>query len=119
MSKLTLSITAFALTFAGAASAASLTLDQPAWVGQTQLKAGQYKIEVQGNTAIFKSGKTAVTVPVTVDKTGKKFNDTSIESNGAKIQQIHLGGSNTTIIIKSNDSAPTAVGNGTGTGTGL
>lgn len=102
------------LAFAGLASAASFDLSSPAYVGQTELKAGHYKIDVQGDKAVFKSGKQSVEVPVTVDKGSKKFNETSIESSGSKIQTIHLGGTSTSITIKPSGSAPTAVGNGTG-----
>lgn len=117
LSKLTFAIGV--LAFAGIVSAASLDLEQPAWVGQTELKAGHYKIDVQGDKAVFKNGKQTVEVPVTVDKGTKKFHETSVESSGTKIQTIHLGGTATSITMKPGASAPTAVGNGAGTGTGL
>ena len=104
------------LAFAGIISAASIDLASPAYVGQTELKAGHYKVDVQGDKAVFKSGKEKVEVPVTVDKGTKKFDATSVESTGSKIQTIHLGGTTTSITIKQGASAATAVGNGTGTG---
>lgn len=115
LSKLTFALTAFA--FAVSASAASLVLNQSAWVGQTELKPGSYKIEIQGDKAIFKKGKETVEVPVSVDKNGKqKYNDTMVESSGSKIQQIHIGGTTTTITIKPSASAPAAAGTGAGVG---
>jgi hypothetical protein len=118
LSKLTFVLTTFACVCMAGASSATLTLSESAWVGQTELKPGEYKVEVQGDKAVFKKGKQTVEVPVNVDNSGAKYSDTTVESSGSKIQKIHLGGSNTTITIKPTASIPTAVGNGAGTGIG-
>ncbi len=99
-SKVMFALAAFAITCTAGASSATLDLTDSAWVGKTELKPGHYKIEVQGDRAVFKKGKETTEVPVTVDNSGMKYSDTTVESLGSMIQKIHLGGSNTTITIK-------------------
>jgi hypothetical protein len=96
LTKLTLGFATLGLGILSAASY-TFTLTDPAWVGNTQLKPGEYKVELQGNEAIFKNGKQTVEAPAVEQKADKKFPYTSFESVDSKIQQIHLGGTNTTI----------------------
>ena len=96
--KLTFALPIFAL-MAYAGSSSHITLVDPEYVGSTQLKPGDYKVEVEGNQAKFKSGKEVVEVPATVKTDDKKHPDTSFETNNSKITEIHIGGTNTTIVL--------------------
>ena len=98
---LMLGLGTIALAVASAAGSYSVVLDQPSWAGNTQLKAGTYKVAVQGNTAVFTSGKTVVEAPVTMEKGDHKVSSTEIETTGSKITEIRLGGTNTRLLFKS------------------
>ena len=103
--KLTITLAALALAAASAAPAHySLTLSTAQWVGDKQLKPGDYKVEVSGDKAVFKTGKTVVEVPATVQKNDKKYSLTTYQATDSKIQEIDLGGTTTKIVFGS--SAP-------------
>jgi hypothetical protein len=106
--KLTLTLATFALAVASAASHYNLTLDSAQWAGDKQLKAGDYKVEVVGDKAVFTSGKTVVEVPATVQKSDRKYSLTSYQASDSKIQEIDLGGTNTKIVFGSTAAAGAA-----------
>ena len=71
--------------------------------GNVQLKAGEYRLTVNGNQATFldvNSAKT-FTTDVKIENGNTKFNDTEVLSNDAGgtnvIQNIELGGSRTKV----------------------
>jgi len=94
---------ALALASFSIASAKSydIMLTEPALAGSLHLKAGEYHVKVEGATAVFTSVDTAekYTAPVKIEKTGKKFDQTAVETNTTngtdKVQSIELGGSET------------------------
>ena len=98
--KLSLGLATLALGVATAASAYKVTIPSDTWAGDTQLKAGDYKVTVEGNQATFKMGKQTVQVPVSMEQATSKFADTTLESSGTKLQAIDLGGTTTKIVIK-------------------
>jgi len=96
--KLTLAM--FALVAASAApSHYGLTLSTAQWVGDKQLKPGDYKVEISGDKAVFKTGKTVVEVPATVQQSDQKYLHTSYSSVDSKIKEIDLGGTSTKIVF--------------------
>ncbi|HEY1240158.1 MAG TPA: hypothetical protein VGF16_06350 [Bryobacteraceae bacterium] len=97
--KLSLCLATLALGIASAASSYSVTLTSDISAGNSQLKAGDYKVAVEGNQAIFKQGKETTQVPVTVEKNAKKFRYTSLQSVDSKLQSIELGGTNTKLVV--------------------
>jgi hypothetical protein len=110
--KLTLGFATLALGIMSAASY-KLTLTDPAWVGTTQLKPGEYKVEMKGEMAVFQAGKQSVEAPAVEEKGDKKYSYTSFESVDSKISEIHVGGTNVTIKLK-NASGPTTKAAGSG-----
>ena len=94
-----------ALASIGVASAKSyeITLVSPAKAGSNELKAGQYKLKVEGSQAVFTSeqNSTSVTVPVTIEHNGQKFDQTAVETENKDgvdtIRRIMLGGSDTKV----------------------
>ena len=58
--KLLIGFAALGIGIASAASDYKVELTQPTHVGATELKAGTYKVEVEGDKAVFKSGKEVV-----------------------------------------------------------
>jgi len=77
----------------------------PAKAGNTELKAGEYKLKVEGSQVTFTDAQTrrSVTVPVKVKNSERKFSSTELETdnqNGVDIiQSIDLGDSHTQLAL--------------------
>ena len=71
-------------------------------VGKAELKAGDYKVEIQGDKAVFTIGKKTVTVPATLGKSEHTFDSTVIVSQHSKLKEIDLGGTQDKILFASN-----------------
>lgn len=101
--KFLLSLTLAAASTMAYAKSYSVTLFQPATVGSTDLKAGDYKIEVNDEKAVLKGGKSTAEANVKVETNGEKFATTSVryrnEDGKYKIQEIRVGGTNTKIVF--------------------
>ena len=108
----------YLIVFAGLAlSVASaetfhVTLFQPTVVQGKELKAGDYKMDLQNNQLTIARGKEKVEVPVTVEKANKNFGTTAVryteEQGKYSIREIEFGGSKTKVVI----GAGTAAGGG-------
>jgi hypothetical protein len=105
--KLTFCLTVLALGVASAASSYGVDLKKSVTIGSTQLQAGQYKVELQGDKAVFKSGKNVVEVPATLGKSDQKYGTTGIVTVGTKLVEIDLGGTTEKILFspKAGESA--------------
>ena len=91
---------ALAIISASAATKYSVTIYQPSIVNGTQLKPGDYKVEVAGDKAIFKTGKTTVETPVKVEDTGAKNSVNAIRYiEGSHLQEIRIGGTHTKLVF--------------------
>lgn len=72
----------------------------PTSVGGVQLKAGEYKVKVDGTNAVFTDSKDkSVTAPVKVENGTKKFQFTAVDASKDggvdKVNAIEFGGSTT------------------------
>jgi hypothetical protein len=108
LAKLTLGFATLALALASAATRYSVSLADPTWVGDTQLKAGDYKVEVEGDHAVFQNGKQTYQVPATVEKNDHKYPFTELDASDSKLKEIHVGGTNVKIVIKGSAAAQPA-----------
>lgn len=99
---LTITMT-FAAVLASAATKFNVTLYQPTVVNGTQLKPGDYKVEVQGDKATFKLGKTTVEAPVKVEDSTTKNPSNSVRYTDNKLEEIRVGGTRTRLLF---DKAP-------------
>jgi hypothetical protein len=106
--KLSLGLATLALGIASAASSYKVTIPADIWAGDTQIKAGDYKVTVTGNQAVFTMGKQTVQVAASVENSTSKFSDTMLEASGNKLQAIDIGGSTTKIVFKSTKSGAVA-----------
>jgi hypothetical protein len=97
--RLAFGVATVALGVASAASTYKVQLDAPLSIGTTELKAGEYKVEMQGDKAVFKNGKTTIEVPATVGKSEKKYYRTSVVTEGTKLQEIDFGGTTESILF--------------------
>ncbi|HUA21563.1 MAG TPA: hypothetical protein VMB25_22620 [Bryobacteraceae bacterium] len=86
-----------------AASSHKITIIDPTWVGQTELKPGSYNVQVTGDKAMLKMGKQVVEVPAKMETNSSKFSYTQLGTksiNGkAQLQEIDLGGTNSKIVF--------------------
>jgi hypothetical protein len=99
----------FAMAFASAAEHYTVTLHQPTMVAGTELKAGDYKVEINGNKAILTSGKKSVEAPVKVESGDQKFASTTVRYATAggnyQIDEIRVGGTKTKLVFDSGAQA--------------
>jgi hypothetical protein len=106
--KLSLGLATLALGVASAASSYKVTIPADTWAGDTQIKAGDYKVTMTGSQAVFTMGKQTVQVAASVEKNASKFSDTMLESSGTKLNAIDVGGTDTKIVFKSTKSGAAA-----------
>jgi hypothetical protein len=95
---------AVGISVAYAASSYHVTLEKPTTVNGTQLSPGSYKLEIQGDKAILKHGKTEVETNVTVEKAPQKFNLTSVGYAGddaSVLHDIRLAGTTLKLLFES------------------
>jgi hypothetical protein len=100
-----LGFASIALAVASAASSYNVTFYQPVMINGSQLKAGDYKLELKDKTAIIKQGKTVTEAPVTVENEGQKFERTAVRLNGAQVDEIRIGGTTTRIVFEKASNA--------------
>jgi hypothetical protein len=103
MTKLFLSFATAALAIAGAASSHTFHMYQPATLAGTELKVGDYKIDVKDNKAVITRGKNSIEAQVKVETVPEKIASTSIRYENTdgklRIQEIRLGGTNTKLVF--------------------
>jgi hypothetical protein len=105
---------ALALAFGATVSTYHLSLSKPAVVSGTEFKAGDYKVELDGNKATLKSGKNSVETEVNVENNGTKFSQTTAcclgEDGKYHLQELRLGGTTTKLTFKETgkDGGPVA-----------
>lgn len=81
-----------------------------ATVAGQQIKAGDYKVAVENNTATLSHGKESVTVPAHTETAESKFPVTSIRYVANTISEIHVGGTTTRIVFSGEPSNTRAGG---------
>ena len=83
-----------------------VSLHQDAMVNGQQVKAGDYKVEVNNNTAVLKKGKQTIEVPVHEETAPSKFAGTEVQYvDNNKLQEIRVGGTNTKLVFGNANAA--------------
>jgi hypothetical protein len=81
----------------------TVNLLEPAMLGATELKAGQYQFQVDGDRVTVRGGKTAAEAPVKEESNGAKYKATTVKlsAHGGKqhIAEICLGGTTTRLVF--------------------
>jgi len=95
-------LSTLALGIATAGSPYDITLLDTVSVGKAELKAGDYKVEIRGDKAVFTIGKKTITVPATLGKSDQPFASTVFVSQHSKLKEIDLGGTQDKILFASN-----------------
>jgi hypothetical protein len=78
-------------------------------IGATELKAGDCKIEVNGEKALISQGKVQTESPVKVEENGTRFNNTVVRyvtsaDGKLRIQEIRIGGTRTRLVFGAADA---------------
>lgn len=110
MKKLVVTFATLALALASAAEKTyHVTLSEPTSVNGTQLQPGDYKVQMEGDKAVFKMGKTVVEAPAKVENAEHKYSTTQVAIDSAgkqsKINEIRIGGTNTRIVFSGSSAA--------------
>jgi hypothetical protein len=99
--KLMLAACVFSLGIATAASTYHVKIADPTWVGQNELKPGDYNVTVDAGKVTFKMGKNVVEAPAKIETSASKFSDTQLSTksvNGqSQLKELDLGGTKSKI----------------------
>ncbi|MGA2592094.1 MAG: hypothetical protein ABSH32_19455 [Bryobacteraceae bacterium] len=81
----------------------TVTLFEPSVVGSTELKAGDYKFEVQDQKIVIKHGHETTEATVKVETGDTKYSSTTVRYANAdgknKVQEIRVGGTNMKLVL--------------------
>jgi|ERR1700677_2078177 hypothetical protein len=89
-----------ALAVASAATSYNVTFYEPVMINGSELKAGDYKVELKDDkTALIKQGKTVTEAPVKVENDSQKYQRTAVRLNGMQVEEIRIGGTSTRIVF--------------------
>ncbi|MGA3186421.1 MAG: hypothetical protein ABSF22_04860 [Bryobacteraceae bacterium] len=81
-----------------------MTLPESAVIGDSVVKAGDYRIVVNGDKATLTTGRTTLEVPVKLETGKQKFHYTSVDTRleGGKtiLDDIQVGGTTTILVFK-------------------
>jgi hypothetical protein len=103
MAKLVLCLGTVAMAWASASKSYDVTLNNPAQVSGTELKAGTYSVVLAGDKAMIHSGKMEVEASVTVQEGDKKFSATTVRytivDGKYRIKEIQLSGTKTLLVF--------------------
>jgi hypothetical protein len=94
-----------ALAVASAASSYNVTFYQPVMVNGSELKAGDYKLEIKDQTAVLKQGKTVTEAPVKIENDSQKYQRTAVRMNGMQVEEIRIGGTSTRVVFDKTSNA--------------
>jgi hypothetical protein len=106
--KSVLSAFAFAAIAMAAGKTYNVKLFEPAMLGNTVLKPGEYRVEVNDQTAVVKSGRVVKEAAVKVETGDSKYDATTVRlSSGAnpRIQEIRIGGTKTKLVFEDSTKA--------------
>ena|SRR5579862_8387758 len=100
-----LGFASLALAVASAATSYDVTFYQPVMINGSELKAGDYKLELRDKTVVIKQGKTATEAPVKIENDGQKYQRTAVRINGMQVDEIRIGGTNTRVVFDKTSNA--------------
>jgi hypothetical protein len=80
-----------------------LVLYEKSLLGSTELKPGEYTIELKDQQVVVRNGKVEAQAPVKVENDSGRFNTTTVRYNNGdgqyKIQEIRLGGTHMKLVV--------------------
>ena len=104
-----LTLAALTMGAVGQAATYHVTLLKPTVVAGQELKPGDYKIQVNNDTAVLTRGKQSVEIKVKTEESNKKFDSTLIkyqlDGDKYKLREIGIGGSKTRLVLHEDGTA--------------
>jgi hypothetical protein len=80
-----------------------VVLYEKSMLGSTELKPGEYTIELKDQQVLVKNGKLEAQAPVKVENDAHKYSTTTVRYNNGggqfKIEEIRLGGTNMKLVV--------------------
>ena len=95
------------MALASAASTYHVTFYQPVVVNGAKLKAGDYKVEVDGSIAKITRGGAVAEAPVKVENTDEKYKANSVRLEGDQVSEIRIGGTHTRLVFEKTSGVAT------------
>jgi len=103
MKKILMLFTVLGLAAIASAKSYSITLFESSLLGATELKPGEYTLELKDQKIVIRKGKQSSEATVKVENADSKYSATTVRySNGDgkyHIQEIHLGGTNMRLVV--------------------
>jgi len=103
INKIVVLVAMLAVSALASAKSYSIKLFEPSVIGGTELKPGDYTLELKDEKVVIRKGKQMGEAPVKVESADTKYSSTTVRySNGDgkyHIQEIHLGGTNMKLIV--------------------
>ncbi|HEV2200723.1 MAG TPA: hypothetical protein VGR73_12955 [Bryobacteraceae bacterium] len=97
--------------FASAATRYGVVFRNAAVVAGTEMKPGDYTVEVNGSKAMIRGGKQTVEAPIQVQQSDRKFSSTTVRYNIVdgkyKVTEIQVGGTKTRLVFDDGSVAST------------
>ena len=104
LTRIALAFSVFTLGLAVAADSHHVTVYNSVWVGTTELKPGDYNVQVENGKAVFKSKKDTVEVPAKMETGNTKYPFTALNTSNTggkqKLSEIELGGTKMKIVME-------------------
>jgi hypothetical protein len=101
--KILVLFTALGLAAVASAKSYDITLYEPSVIGQTELKPGDYTLEVKAEKVIIRRGRQMGEAPVRVETADSKYSSTTVRYRNGDgkyhIQEIHVGGTNMKLVV--------------------
>ena len=89
-----------ALVIASAASSYNVKFWDPVTINGAKLQPGEYKVEVNGGTAVIKNGRKVAEVPVKVENAEEKYRTNTVRMDGDRVAEIRVGGTHTKLVFE-------------------
>ena len=103
MKKILILFVVLGMAVIASAKSYSITLFEPSIIGGSELKPGDYKLELKDEKVVIRKGKLISEAPVKVETADSKYSTTTVRyRNGDgkyRIQEIHLGGTNMKLLV--------------------
>jgi len=81
----------------------NVTFYEPSVVGGTELKAGDYRVELKDTKLVIKHGRESTETDVKVETNGTKYSSTTVRYADAdgkkKVEEIRIGGTNMKLVL--------------------
>jgi hypothetical protein len=107
-----LTVAALTMGAVGQAATYHVTLLKPTVVAGQELKPGDYKIEVNNESAVISHGKKSVEAKVKTESADKKYDSNTVkyqkDGDKYKLMEIGIGGSKTKLVVHEGGIVPGA-----------